>query len=80
MVKIMKNDKGKKIVHKRESLFATEAKEEAKGALKRYKSEKKRGLKVAAEDSKREVVIDNAFAKKRKKWAEQARDGKFHGR
>lgn len=69
----MSKSKSKKIVHKRESLFATEAKQEAKGAMQRYKSEKSKGLKEAAADSKREVAIDLAFAKKRRKWADEAK-------
>lgn len=41
--------------------------------MSRYKSEKAKGLKEAAADSKREVAIDLAFAKKRKQWANEAK-------
>lgn len=51
---------------KREKTFSTEAKEEGKGALKREKEEKKKGLKESAKDSEWETKVDNKFANIRK--------------
>jgi hypothetical protein len=56
----------KKVI-KREKLFSTLAKTEGKGAKKREKIERKKGLIDAANDSKWEEMVDNKFSKIRKK-------------
>lgn len=52
-------------VARREKLFSTLAKKEGKGAHERYESEKKKGMKASAADSKREERIDNTFSRDR---------------
>lgn len=64
-------DKGAKKAATREKLFATLAKKEGQGSAKRAKSEKAKGMTVAAADSKREALLDNLWAKKRAKWSKQ---------
>lgn len=64
-------DKGAKKAATREKLFSTLAKKEGQGAAKRAKSEKAKGLTVAAADSTREAKIDKLWSKKRARWSKQ---------
>ncbi len=67
----MKKDLKK--VAKRESLFATLAKKEGKGAAERAKEEAKDGMTESAKDSRREATWDKEFAMKRRKIARRAK-------
>ena len=64
-------EKDLKNVARRESYFSTLAKNEAKGASQRAKSESKRGMKESAKDSRFELAVDEEFALKRKRLAKR---------
>jgi hypothetical protein len=61
--KMKKQSKDLRKVEKREKTFATDAKQEGKGAAQRAKSEAKEGLPKSAADSRWETKVDNKFAK-----------------
>ena len=63
------SQKDLKKLAKRESLFATLAKKEGKGARQRARIESKAGLKESANDSRWEAMEDKKFAKVRQKKA-----------
>jgi hypothetical protein len=68
-IKASRMNKDQAKVAKREKLFSTLAKQEAKGANERVRTE----TGAAKKDSQREAKIDILFAKKRAKWAKEAK-------
>jgi Leu/Phe-tRNA-protein transferase len=60
-------------VAKREQLFSTLAKKEARGALQRLHKERQARMTQSAKDTEWEVKIDKKFAKIREEKAKQAK-------
>lgn len=58
---------------KREKLFSTLAKKEAKGAQERLRKERKAHMPQSAKDTAWEVKVDKKFAKIREEKAKQAK-------
>jgi hypothetical protein len=69
----MKKQQDLRTVAKREKLFSTLAKKEAKGAIQRLHREKKAHMTQSAKDTAWEVKVDKKFAKIREEKAKQAK-------